>query len=139
MDEAARAEARANGRPSIWRSIDARGAGRAQALAAAAGLLAAVASASCCILPVAFFGLGISGAWIANFTRLAPYQPFFAAAAVGFIAFGYWLLRRAAQCACAGACAHPLPTRVVRIALVAATFLVIGAVGFDYVAPYLLP
>src|SRR6266853_1980046 len=53
---------------------------RRQSLMAAGGLLGAIAASSCCILPLALFGLGVSGAWIGNFTRLAPYQPCFVAA-----------------------------------------------------------
>ena len=41
--------------------------------AAAGGMLGALAASSCCILPLALFTLGISGAWIANLTALAPY------------------------------------------------------------------
>jgi mercuric ion transport protein len=104
------------------------------------GVIGALAASSCCILPVALFGLGISGAWIGNFTQLAPYQPYFVAAAVACLGAGYWLARRSAQAACAEgeACARPLPNRIVRIALIAAVLLVIAAVGFDYVAPYVL-
>jgi mercuric ion transport protein len=53
---------------------------RRQSLMAAGGLLGALAASSCCILPLALFGLGVSGAWISNFTRLAPFQPYFIAA-----------------------------------------------------------
>ena len=41
-------------------------------LAAAGGILGALAASSCCILPLALFMLGISGAWIGNLTTLAP-------------------------------------------------------------------
>ena len=44
-----------------------------QRLAAAAGVLAALAASSSCSLPLVLFDLGISGAWIGNLTRLAPY------------------------------------------------------------------
>jgi mercuric ion transport protein len=56
---------------------------RGQRLMAAGGLLGALAAASCCILPLALFGLGVSGAWIGTFTQLAPYQPFLIAATLG--------------------------------------------------------
>jgi mercuric ion transport protein len=36
------------------------------------------------------------------------------------------------------ACARPLPNRFVKIALIAATVIVIAAWAFDYVAPYVL-
>ena len=109
-------------------------------LLATGGIVGALAASSCCILPVALFGLGISGAWIGNFTQLAPYQPYFVTAAVGCLAAGYWLVRRSETAACAEdqACARPLPNRIVRIALVAATLLVVAAVGFDFIAPYVL-
>ncbi len=116
------------------------GSGRGQKLMAAGGLLGALAASSCCILPVALFGLGISGAWIANFTRLAPYQPYFLAATLVFLGSGYWLVHRASKRACAGgeACARPLPNRLVKAALVVATVLVVAALGFDFLAPFLL-
>ena len=57
---------------------------RRQGLMAAGGLLGALAASSCCILPLAMFGLGVSGAWIGNLTQLAPYQPYFIAATTAF-------------------------------------------------------
>ncbi len=120
------------------RSVQVGGRG-VQALALG-GLLGALAASSCCILPVVLFSLGVSGAWIANFTQLAPYQPLFVAAAVAFLSSGYWLVYRASRQACTGnqACARPLPNRLVMAVLVAATVIVIAAFGFDFVAPYLL-
>src|SRR5262245_16002083 len=47
---------------------------RQQRLMAAGGLVGALAASSCCILPLLLFSLGVSGAWIGNLTRLAPYQ-----------------------------------------------------------------
>lgn len=113
---------------------------RGQKLAAAGGIIGALAASSCCILPVALFSLGISGAWIGNFTRLAPYQPYFVAATLAFIGAGYWLVYRSSKRACAvgEACARPLPNRLVKIALIVATVTVLAAWGFDYVAPYVL-
>jgi mercuric ion transport protein len=113
---------------------------RGQKLAAAGGIIGALAASSCCILPVALFSLGIGGAWIGNFTQLAPYQPYFIAATLAFIGIGYWLVYRSSKVACADgeACARPLPNRLVKISLIAATVIVIAALGFDYVAPYIL-
>lgn len=111
-----------------------------QRLMAAGGLLGALAASSCCILPVALFSLGISGAWIGNFTQLAPYQPYFLAATLVFLATGYWLVHRASKRACVAgeACARPLPNRLVKVVLIVATFLVMVALGFDFVASLLL-
>ena len=116
------------------------GSERGTTLMAAGGLLGALAASSCCILPVVLFSLGISGAWIGNFTRLAPYQPYFLAATIVFLGTGYWLVHRASKGACVEgeACARPLPNRLVKIVLVVATVLVLAALGFDFLAPVLL-
>jgi mercuric ion transport protein len=133
VQDAVRAVARSD-RPAIT-SLD-----KGQKLAAAGGIIGAVAASSCCILPVILFSLGIGGAWIGNFTQLAPYQPYFIAATLAFIGTGYWLVYRSSKVACAAgeACARPIPNRLVKIALIAATVIVIAAWTFDYVAPYVL-
>lgn len=107
---------------------------------AAGALIAAFAASSCCILPVALFSLGIGGVWIANFTQLAPYKPIFVAITFGFVGAGYWLVYRASKRRCAegDSCARPLPNKVVKVVLLLATVVVVAAIGFDYVAPYLL-
>ncbi|MGQ0741070.1 MAG: mercuric transporter MerT family protein [Alphaproteobacteria bacterium] len=114
--------------------------GRSQNLLAAGGLISALGASVCCILPLVLFSVGIGGAWIANFTQLAPYQPYFIAAALGFLGAGYWLVYRASKQACAedAACARPLPNRLVKGALIAATILVIAALLFNVLAPQLL-
>jgi mercuric ion transport protein len=113
---------------------------RQQTLVAAGGLLGALAASSCCILPLTLFGLGVSGAWIGNFTRLAPYQPWFIAATMALLGYGYWLVYRSSRLACADgeACVRPLPNRIVRVGLILATILVIVALGFDFIAPLFL-
>ena len=115
-------------------------AGRAQKLVAAGGILAAIAASSCCVVPLLLFSLGVSGAWIGNLTRLAPYQPIFVAMTLACLGYGYWLVWRARRTACAedAACSRPLPNRVVTIALVATTLLVAVAVAFDFIAPFVL-
>jgi mercuric ion transport protein len=113
---------------------------RGQGLMAVGGLLGALVASSCCLLPLVLFGLGVSGAWIGNLTQLAPYQPFFIAATIACLGYGYWLVYRSSKAACAGgeACARPLSNRLVQLGLIVATVLVIAAIGFDFVAPLLL-
>jgi len=82
---------------------------RRQNLMAAGGLLGALAASSCCIFPLVLFGLGVTGAWIGNFTQLAAYQPFFIGA-----------------------------NRVVKTSLIVATILVVAALGLDFIALYFL-
>jgi len=113
---------------------------RRQSLIAAGGLLGALAASSCCILPLVLFGLGVSGAWIGNFTQLAAYQPYFIAATLAFLGYGYWLVYRTSTRACSDgeACARQLSNRVVKTSLILATILVVAALGLDFIAPLFL-
>jgi mercuric ion transport protein len=113
---------------------------RTQKFLAASGVIGALAASSCCIVPLVLFGLGVSGAWIANLTQLAPYQPYFIAATVGCLAGGYGLLYRSRRRACADGevCALPLSNRIVTGGLILATILVIGALALDVLAPLFL-
>lgn len=110
---------------------------RTQKLVATGGVVGALAASSCCVLPLVLFGLGISGAWIGNLTRLAPYQPYFLAATVACLGYGYWLVYRSRKMACAdgAVCARPLSNRVAATGLVIATVLIIGALAVDFLAP----
>jgi mercuric ion transport protein len=107
---------------------------------AAGGVLGALAASSCCVAPVALFLLGVGGAWIGNLTALAPYQPIFIVATLGFLAVGYYYSYRKSVAACArgGACARPMRGRLVKLALWFATALVAAALAFPYLVPTLL-
>ena len=109
-------------------------------LLAAGRILGAIAASSCCILPLVLFSLGISGAWISNLTALYPYKPYFITLTAALLGYGFYLTYRKPKTACAdgAACARPLPNRIVKIALWAATALVIAAILFPYAVPYLL-
>jgi len=113
---------------------------RQQRLMAAGGLVGALAASSCCILPLVLFSLGVSGAWIGNFTRLAPYQPYFLALTIGCLGYGYWLVYRSSKLACTDgdACARSLPNRLVKTGLILASLLAVAALGFDFLAPVFL-
>ena len=113
---------------------------RGQRLMAAGSLLGALAATSCCILPLVLFGIGVSGAWIGTFTQLAPYQPFFVAATIACLAYGYWLVYRSSRLECAEGepCARPLSNWLVQLGLIVATVLVAAAIGFELVTPLLL-
>ncbi len=113
---------------------------RGQEFIATSGMLGALAASSCCILPLMLFSLGVSGAWIGNFTRLAPYQPYFIAATLLFLGSGYWLVYRSGTRGCVEgeACGRPLPNRIVKATLILATILVAAALGLDLIAPFFL-
>ena len=120
---------------------DARQAGseRTQEFLVAGGsVLGAVAASSCCLVPLLLFAAGVSGAWIGNLTRLAPYQPYFLIATAGCLVGGNWLRYRARR-ACAGeACARPLPNGVVTIGFILASVLVSVALVLDFIAPFFI-
>lgn len=109
-------------------------------MTAIGGILGAMAASSCCVAPLVLFSLGISGAWIANLTALAPYQPYFIAATLACLGYGYWLVYRPSKVACAegSACARALPNHIVKAGLILATVLVAGAMAFDVFGPLLL-
>src|SRR5262249_56033820 len=95
----------------------------------------------CCLLPLVLFGLGVSGAWIGNLAQLAPYQPFFIAATIACLGYGYWLVYRSSKVACAGgeACARPLSTRLVPLGVLLGTVLVISTIRFSFPPPFFFP
>jgi len=111
-----------------------------QKVLAAGGVIGALAASSCCIAPLVLFGLGVSGAWIANLTQLARFQPYFIAGTVACLAVGYRLLYRSRKTVCTDGqvCARPLSNRIVTSGLILATILVIGALAFDVLAPLFL-
>lgn len=120
-------------------SEPAENAGGGEGLFAAGGILAALGASSCCVLPLLLFSLGVGGAWIGNLTALSRYQPVFVAAALGFLAVGFWrVYRRPKQCASDSACARPRSNRAVKIGLWTAAVLIVAAVAFPYAAPLIL-
>lgn len=108
---------------------------RSRNAAATGGLVGAIAASACCMLPVVLFTLGAGGAWIG---RLAPFQPYFIAAALVCLGTGYRLVYRArVVCADRGSCSAPVADRSINSVLALATGLVVLAVGFNFVAPLL--
>jgi len=117
---------------------DGAGARVGKSVVSIGSILAAIGAASCCVIPFTFATLGISGAWIGNFTGLAPYQPYFLGLAALLLAAGFVLVyRKRAACAEGTDCARPGSGRIVRIALWSAAALVVLAVAFPYAAPWL--
>ncbi|RWE03034.1 mercuric transporter MerT family protein [Mesorhizobium sp.] len=97
------------------------------------GLSAGLLASACCILPLAFALAGISGAWIARLTALAPYQPYFLTLAAVSIALGYWRYRRSEAAACdpGSLCASPVYRRSTRWILLAASLIAASAAAVD--------
>jgi mercuric ion transport protein len=115
-------------------------AARKAGLASVAGILGALAAASCCVVPFALFMLGVSGAWIGNLTALKPYQPVFAIIAIGFLGYGFYHVYKKPKVACAedSYCARPGSGRLTKIGLWTATVLIVVALVFPKIAPLFL-
>jgi mercuric ion transport protein len=108
-------------------------------VAIAAGSLGALGAASCCIVPLLLFTLGVSGAWIGNLTALAAYQPIFLGVGIAFLAAGFWRVYRRPRAACAeGECGTPTSNRLAKTALWLATVLIGLAILFPFLAPLFL-
>jgi len=98
------------------------------------GGLAAVLASSCCLGPLLLVALGVSGAWIANLTRLEPYRPLFIGAAlVGLLFAGRRIFTPAKACDPGEVCALPQTRRIYKILFVAVSMLVLIALVFPYV------
>jgi len=103
-------------------------------LATTGGILGALATASCCVLPFILFTLGISGAWISNLTALEPYRPIFAAVTFGLLGYGFYRVYRKPSIACAEGsyCAKPSSAQIAKIGLWSAAVIVVIALGSPY-------
>jgi mercuric ion transport protein len=73
-----------------------------------AGALAAIVGSLCCVAPLVFLTLGVSGAWISQLTALEPYRPIFIGVMAVFIGLAFRQLYVVpARCRQDEACADP--------------------------------
>ncbi len=107
-------------------------------LAAAGGILGALAMTSCCILPLAFFSLGATGAWIGRMGAMYQYRWYFLAFAALSLGYGFWKVYGPPARACDNDCARPLNRRVMKGALWSASAVTGVATVFPYLTPYFL-
>jgi mercuric ion transport protein len=120
--------------PSRPAGPSADGGGRGPLLA---GALAALLASSCCLGPLVLLGLGVSGAWIGNLTRLEPWRPLFIAVALGALGLAaHRIWRRDAACAPGEVCALPGARRGVKLMFYAVALLVALALVFPWFAPW---
>ncbi len=115
---------------------DSNRARTSKAVVSVGSVFGALAASSCCVLPVALFGLGASGAWIGRLGALEPYQPVFIGVTLVFLAVGFYLVYRkpkAVACEPGTACARPLSNRITKIVLWTSAALVIVAFAFPNV------
>lgn len=106
-------------------------------LLAAGGTIGALLASSCCVVPLLLVTLGVSGAWIGNLTALAPYKPYFLAAAVPLLGAAFWQVYFKAEKACGAGpdCARPPSIRITKAVLWLATALTLLAATVNLWAP----
>jgi len=104
---------------------------------AAGGVIGAILASACCVVPLLFVMLGISGAWIGNLTALAPNKPYVAGIALVFIALGFRQVYFKPRPACEEGtyCAKPQSAVITKTALWVAAALVLLALSIDWWAP----
>ena len=111
-------------------------------LIATGGILGAIITSSCCILPLALTVAGVSGAWMANLRALAPYQPIFITLTIVVLSYGFYLVYWKPKMASAdgAVCARPIvPLTVVKVALWLAAVIVVSSIIFPYWFPLIVP
>ena len=108
-------------------------------VAAAGGVLGALAMTSCCILPLVLFSLGATGTWIARMGALYQYKWFFVAFAGASLGYGFYKVYFSAAQTCAdGTCVRPINQRIMKVSLWSATLVVAASLLFPFATPYFL-
>ena len=104
---------------------------------AAGGVIGAILASTCCVVPLLFVMLGISGAWIGNLTALEPYNPYFAGIALVFIGLGFRQVYFKAKPACVDGsyCAKPQSAVITKTALCLSTVVILLALTINWWAP----
>jgi len=107
---------------------------------ATGGLIGAVLASTCGLGPFVLLLLGVSGAWVSYLTALAPYQPFFLVASLGFLAAGFWKVYGKTTGACqeGSSCAASQSDKLVKVVLWAATLLIVAAFSVETLGPLFL-
>ncbi|AMG76526.1 mercuric transporter MerT family protein [Sphingopyxis granuli] len=128
------ASAPESGRPTLTENREPQ---RASWFATGALIGAGLASA-CCVVPLLFVTLGISGAWIANLTALEPYKPYVAAVTLALVGLGFWhvYFKTQPRCEDGSCCVRPHSARTTKVALWLGLVIVILALTIDWWAPW---
>ncbi len=114
--------------------------GGALAALGVAGGFGTLLASSCCVVPLALGGLGISAGLVTFLEMLAPWRmPLLAVSA--FVVAGGWLMwwrSRRTACDAAAACPASRSSRATIVLLTAATKLVVIAAVWSYFEPAVL-
>jgi len=100
-------------------------------------LLGGFLASLCCIVPLVFVALGVSGAAFA--VRFEPLRPYFLVITYGLLAGAFYLTYRPASAVCepGETCEMPTARRTGRVALWIATVVVLLTTAFPLYSAYL--
>ncbi len=110
---------------------------KAQSVTLAGSVIGGVLASICCIGPLVFALLGISGAALAH--RFEPFRPYFLVATYALLGGAFYFTYRPAQAECGpgGACEMPRVNRAGKIMLWIATVIVLLVTTFPMYSAYL--
>lgn len=99
--------------------------------------IGALASASCCALPLALSMLGVGSAWLVHFGVLVQNREIIAGAALVILASGWVFALRRSNAACEreGVCARPATSWIIFSVLTLTTAFVALAIGYSWWEP----
>jgi mercuric ion transport protein len=101
------------------------------------GLITALLSTVCCILPLVLLLMGIGGSWISNLTALEPYKPIFIGITFVFLVIAYWqIFMKKQDCEEGKICAVPENKRKYKIIFWIATLIVLASATNGLWAPF---
>ena len=106
-------------------------------MAAAGSVVSGILASACCIGPLVFVLLGISGAALAQ--KLEPLRPYLLVVTYALLGGAFYLTYRprAAACRPGDACEMPRASRLGKAMLWIAAIVVVLATTFPWYAPYL--
>lgn len=109
----------------------------AERAAAAGSMVSGILASACCIGPLVFAVLGISGAAFAH--KLEPLRPYLLVLTYGLLGSAFYFSYRPAATACepTRSCEMPTANRVGRLLLWVAAVIVLLATAFPWYAEYL--
>lgn len=108
------------------------------AAALAAGGIAALLASACCLGPLLLVSLGLSSAWMGQLQVLEPFRPYTIGIALIALFFAHRrIFRPQAACHPGDICAVPRNRRAYQVIFWVVAVLVLVAIAYPYVVPYL--
>ena len=104
---------------------------------------AAVGASACCTIPLALVTLGVGGSWVATFTAMEVYRPYFIAVAVvalGYAAYREYRRSRLPACECEGELSSRSRRSLLAVGvlvtagLIASPWIIRSTVAYDEIA-----